>query len=105
MEKKIQLGELLKDTRERKNLTIEDVARIIKIRIEFLKALETENYSSLPERTYSLGYFRAYANFLEIKDVESLVEKLDENYPFNSPEYAQRKGQVFLDEEYSFPLP
>ncbi len=101
MEKKIHLGELLKDTRERKNLTIEDVARIIKIRIEFLKALETENYSSLPERTYSLGYFRAYANFLEIKDVESLVEKLDENYPFNSPEYAQRKGQVFLDEEYS----
>ena len=101
MEKKIHLGNLLKDSREKKNLTIEDVSRITKIRMEFLRALESESYSDLPERTYSLGYFRSYAKFLEIDDIETLVKKLDETYSFSSPEYLQSKAQVFLDEEYS----
>ncbi len=101
MENKLRLGGLLKNNREKKGLTLEDVTRITKIRKEFLEALEEEEYSKLPERTYSLGYFRGYAKFLEIENVEILVSKLDKIYSFNSPEYAKRKAQVFLDEEYS----
>lgn len=101
MEDRVSLGEMLKKRREEKNLTIEDVVRITKIRKEFLIALEEECYDQLPERTYSLGYFRGYARFLEIDNVEGLVVKLDEIYSFDSPKYIQKTTQISLEEEYS----
>ncbi|MDR2007805.1 MAG: DUF4115 domain-containing protein [Alphaproteobacteria bacterium] len=94
------LGELLKQSREKKGLSIDDVVRIIRIQKDFLIALETENYAKLPERTYALGYFRSYAKFLEIENIEGLVATLDQTYYFERPRYSDSKGQVFLDDEY-----
>ncbi|MCL2566656.1 MAG: helix-turn-helix domain-containing protein [Alphaproteobacteria bacterium] len=94
------LGQLLQKSREKKGLSIDDVVRITRIRKEFLTALEKEDYAKLPERTYALGYFRSYANFLEIENIEELVARLDKTYYFERPRYSNQKGQVFLDDEY-----
>ncbi|MDR0484048.1 MAG: DUF4115 domain-containing protein [Alphaproteobacteria bacterium] len=94
------LGELLKKAREKKELSIDDVVRITRIRKEFLEALEKEDYSKLPERTYALGYFRSYAKFLDIENIEELIKELDKTYYFERPKYSNKKGQAFLDDEY-----
>ena len=60
-------------TRRLKNeWSIEDVAADLNLRIEVIAALEADDYSKLPERTYVRGYLRAYARLLGIHEEEVL---------------------------------
>ena len=60
-------------TRRLKNeWSIEDVAADLNLRIEVIAALEADDYSKLPERTYVRGYLRAYARLLGIREEEVL---------------------------------
>jgi len=62
-------------TRRLKNeWSIEDVAADLNLRIEVIAALEADDYSKLPERTYVRGYLRAYARLLGIHEEEVLDE-------------------------------
>ena len=65
-------------TRRLKNeWSIEDVAADLNLRIEVIAALEADDYSKLPERTYVRGYLRAYARLLGIHE-EEVLEDLPE---------------------------
>lgn len=57
-------GELLKDKRLLKELTLEQVAAKTKIKVEYLEAIENSNFSSLPSSTFAKGFLRNYASFL-----------------------------------------
>jgi len=57
--------------------SIEDVAADLNLRIEVIAALEADDYSKLPERTYVRGYLRAYARLLGIHE-EEVLEDLPE---------------------------
>ena len=83
------IGSYLKETRIAKKLTIDDIVNSIRIRKNFIEALENNKYELLPERTYALGYLRVYANFLELPDVEKLIQFLDKSYNFNDPVYSE----------------
>ncbi len=83
------LGEYLKESRLLKKATLSDVFNTIRIRENFIEALENNQYDLLPERTYALGYLRSYANFLELPNVEKLVQYLDKTYHFNDPVYSE----------------
>jgi len=62
-------------TRRLKNeWSVEDVAADLNLRIEVIVALEADDYSKLPERTYVRGYLRAYARLLGIREEEVLDE-------------------------------
>ena len=62
-------------TRRLKNeWSIEDVAADLNLRIEVISALEADDYSKLPERTYVRGYLRAYARLLGIHEDEVLED-------------------------------
>ena len=62
-------------TRRLKNeWSIEDVAADLNLRIEVIVALEADDYSKLPERTYVRGYLRAYARLLGIHEDEVLED-------------------------------
>ena len=62
-------------TRRLKNeWSIEDVAADLNLRIEVIAALEADDYSKLPERTYVRGYLRSYARLLGIQEDEVLEE-------------------------------
>ena len=57
-------GDLLKEKRLLKELSLEDVSRKTKIKVEFLEAIENSNYALLPSATFAKGFLRNYATFL-----------------------------------------
>lgn len=58
------VGQILKETREAKIYTLEDVEKHTKIRKELLEALEADNYSKLPPATFVQGFIKNYGKFL-----------------------------------------
>jgi|BEDMetMinimDraft_2_1075160.scaffolds.fasta_scaffold01501_2 transcriptional regulator with XRE-family HTH domain len=71
------IGEILKKAREDKNLSLEDVETATKIKREYLKALEQENFEKIPAPVYVRGYLRQYARYLGLNDDE-LVQKYND---------------------------
>lgn len=57
-------GELLKDKRLLKELSLETVASKTKIKLEYLEAIENSDFASLPSSTFAKGFLRNYASFL-----------------------------------------
>ena len=55
------IGKLLKETRTKNNIPLEDVANKTKININILRALEKENIETLPNKTYVKGFVKNYA--------------------------------------------
>lgn len=56
------IGDRLKEAREQKKLTLEDVASQTRIPVRHLQHIELEEWDALPAATYSVGFARAYAN-------------------------------------------
>lgn len=66
------VGQILKEERESKFYTLEEVERATKIRKDFLQALEADNYQVLPPPTFVQGFIKNYAKFLNL-DPEKLL--------------------------------
>ena len=81
-----EIGATLREARERRQLTWEQVEAETKIRAKYLRALEEEEFDSLPSGTYVRGFLRAYASYLGL-DGRLFVD-----------EYASRFGTRHDDE-------
>ncbi|MBI2010059.1 MAG: helix-turn-helix domain-containing protein [Candidatus Chisholmbacteria bacterium] len=55
------IGELLKTARQKKALSLMEVADRTKIQEKFIRALEADNYHALPESAFVKGFIRNYA--------------------------------------------
>lgn len=66
------VGQILKEERERKFYTLDEVEKITKIRKELLLALEAGQYAKLPPSTFIQGFIKNYGKFLEL-DTEKLL--------------------------------
>jgi cytoskeleton protein RodZ len=66
------VGNLLRDARLRKGMAIEDVARQLRIRQPYLKAIELGDFSQLPGSTYATGFVRAFADLVDLDSREIL---------------------------------
>ena len=71
------IGQQLKSVRKTKGLSLEGVADITKIRLEYLKALEEGDYDQLPKGAYRRLMLSAFARTLDL-DPASLLKDLDE---------------------------
>lgn len=60
------VGEILKRSREAKNLTIEDVNRETKISVAVIRALEQDDLDAFGSETYLKGFLKNYARFLQL---------------------------------------
>lgn len=58
------VGQLLKNARLEKGLSLEQIERATKIKKWFLEALEKGNYQKLPPPTFVKGFIRNYGNYL-----------------------------------------
>jgi cytoskeleton protein RodZ len=71
------LGETLREAREARALTLEEVAHETRIRVRYLRALEEDDFSLFPSSIHAKGFLRNYAQFLGM-DAESLVAQYGE---------------------------
>jgi cytoskeletal protein RodZ len=57
-------GEILKKAREESGADINEVSDALKIRPEYLSAIENDSFDQLPVAVYTIGYIRCYAKYL-----------------------------------------
>ena len=68
------LGDLLRQTREQKNLSLDDVEKGTNIRKLYIKAIEDGNYDKLPGEVFLKGFIKTYGKFLGL-DGQKLIEQ------------------------------
>lgn len=71
------LGDIFKNARMEKNLSLNDVADELKIRRFFLQSIENEKYEMLPGGVYTIGFIRSYAKYLGLNQ-DAIIEQLKE---------------------------
>jgi len=64
------VGKFLKEIRESKKITIEEIAEETKIQKRYLIALEEENFEELPGEAYIKGFLKNYAAALGVAEGE-----------------------------------
>lgn len=72
------IGERLRETREQKGLSIEDVAHATRIHANTLRGLEDDDYSGFASTTYAKSFLTLYARHLEI-EVGDALEQFSHN--------------------------
>ncbi len=72
-----EIGRVLKDTRERLGLTLEEVERATHIRVRYLESIEEDEFEALPSQVQVRGFLRNYADFLGLDSGEILLQYAD----------------------------
>ena len=75
-EERIKPGHVLRLEREKKGLSVGQVASQLRLSPAQVEALETDDYGSLPGNVFVRGFIRNYAKLLQI-DASSLLEAID----------------------------
>src|SRR5438270_4877453 len=70
------LGEKFQKARTARNLTLEEAARMTKIRAQKLSELEAEDFSHFPSLAYAKGFVQIYGKFLNV-DVTPYLEAFE----------------------------
>jgi cytoskeletal protein RodZ len=70
------VAQQLRQAREAKNLSVEQVVEITKIRTDHLRALEEGNFDVFSAPVYIRGFVRTYANLLKL-DVPQIMAALE----------------------------
>jgi cytoskeleton protein RodZ len=90
-----QLGELLKEARQNKGVSLGEIEEELKIRKKYLQALEEEDFSIMPPEVYVKGFLRNYAIYLGLdpEEVRALYkgESVEKG---RKPEFMGRSGQI-----------
>ncbi len=100
------VGSALRACRLRHGIPLADVARALRIRQSFLAAIEDGRFSELPGATYTLGFVRAYAEFLAL-DGDEVIRRLrveehqapptgELHFPTPSEETGTPRGGILL---------
>ncbi|MHB8880304.1 MAG: helix-turn-helix domain-containing protein [Thermodesulfovibrionales bacterium] len=63
-------GSILKKRREELGLSVQEVSVLLKIRKEYLSAIEEDLFDKLPAPVYTMGYIRSYARHLNVDPTE-----------------------------------
>ena len=69
-----KIGQILAQKRSKINLTTLDIANKIKIKEEYIKAIEDNNLDILPKTTYIKGVILQYCKILDL-DIDDLKKK------------------------------
>jgi cytoskeletal protein RodZ len=70
----IHLGEIFKNRREQKQLSLKEIENGTSIRMAYLQAIEEGNLGKLISPIYAQGFIKKYAAFLEL-DGEQLIRE------------------------------
>ncbi len=73
------VGERLQREREMRGITLEEIAEATKIGTRSLRALELEEFDTLPGGIFNKGFVRAYARFLGIDEEQAVADYMAAN--------------------------
>ena len=79
----LEIGRILEEAREKANMSLEDVESSLRIKKEYLIALENGNFDLLPGTTYVSGFLKSYSQYLGLNINQSLMHVVPVNS--NSP--------------------
>ena len=74
-----EIGNSLREARLRQHLDFPELEQATKIRARYLRALEDEEFDTLPAETYVKGFLRAYAEYLGL-DGQLYVDEYNSRY-------------------------
>lgn len=83
----ITVGQRLREAREAKGMSVEDIAAQTRIPTRHLSSLETSDWEKLPAATYSIGFAKNYAGAVGL-DRNEIGERLREEMGGTRPAYA-----------------
>lgn len=92
------LGSTIKEIRESKKLSTRDIAVKTNIILEYIEAIERDDFSILPAEVYVKGFLRNIAHVLEVDSSKILQLYKNRNTEINAIESAK------LLEEYTKPI-
>jgi cytoskeleton protein RodZ len=69
------IGQRLKKAREYRNLTLEKAEEATRIRLQYLQALEADDFSSMPSPVQARGFLRNYAEYLDL-DLDAIIDEM-----------------------------
>jgi cytoskeletal protein RodZ len=75
----IKIGDLLREAREAKSLSLDAISRHTKINCTNLEALENNDKDSLPNIAYVKGFVKSYSRIVDV-DTNHALELLDQLY-------------------------
>ena len=78
----IEAGNLLRENREQKGISIKEASDALHIRIPYLQALENGRAEIIPSNVQARGFLRIYAEFLHLDPAEVIQEW---DHPGSSP--------------------
>lgn len=67
------VGQILKEEREKKFYSLDEIEKVTKIRKELLSALEDDDWNKLPPPTFVQGFIKNYAKFLGLPQEKLLA--------------------------------
>jgi len=67
------IGEQLRAARHAKKLSLDDVSRVTKIKVDILEKIEAEDYANLSAPMYTKGFIKMYAEHVNL-DGQSVVD-------------------------------
>lgn len=80
------IGEVLRQERERRGLSLPEAHEATKITIQSLTALEGDRFESFPNKVYARAFLRDYANFLNLDSAQLLTSYEEKWSPTVEPE-------------------
>src|SRR5436309_2404225 len=90
------LGDMLRDAREARGISLAEAKRETKIRAKYITALEDDKLAALPGPVYARGFLRNYAQYLGL-DPQQAVELFDEQSQPTRNKIKARRGERTVD--------
>ncbi len=84
------IGAILKSVRQDKELTLEEISQLTRIREKYLAAIEADNWDALPSSVQQKGFVRSYARALGLdpapllQDLRLIIDEEDQNLDLES---------------------
>lgn len=79
----LSVGELLRQAREQRQLTLEDVAKQLKLKVEVLRSLESDQPDKAILPTFMRGYLKSYARFLKLPE-QDVLHRFEQTHQLKS---------------------
>lgn len=85
------LGEFLRQEREKRGITIEQVASATKISVRLLHSIEADHYAELPAKPFIRGFVTSYVRFIGL-DPQEILTRFDSYIEMKALDRPSREG-------------